>query len=519
MKYPLTNEGIIRACHEVESFLNDKKIDAKETFRIKMAAEEVLVNYQNTLGEGAEFLLDKGGSFGRKVIRLTVPGERIDPSKVGEYESEEDALLRNALMRMGDLPRWTYSRGANVVVFRTRRKSMPDGLKIAVAVVAACVLGMLVRLSPESVRLTICDGIVAPLLNTFLGFLNAVAGPMVFLSVVWGIYSLGDASTFSEVGKKLGLKFGSYLCLMSLAAAGASFPIFQLKFGHAQGGSGLSALYQMVLDIVPSNLFAPFVQGNTLQILFWAIIVGMTMLMISKNMQSVAELTEQLSFIVEYIMGAICKLIPCFVFGSVFNLVVSSELSTLAAGGRFFAAVVIGCAVLLILHTAICCLRLKISPVELWKRTSSTFIIAITTASSSAALPDNIRTCVDKLGISQRVANFGVPFAQILYKPHAALLFLCAAFCAAQSGLSEISVSWIIIAFVMSVVLSAAMPPVPGGMSAIFAILFAQLGLGTETLAVILSLSSILDFLTTATGVFSSQCVLAIAAKDCNKYI
>jgi len=65
----------------------------------------------------------------------------------------------------------------------------------------------------------------------------------------------------------------------------------------------------------------------------------------------------------------------------------------------------------------------------------------------------------------------------------------------------------------MSIVLSTAAPPVPGGMSASFAILFAQLGLGNATLAVILSLTSILDFLVTATNIFSSQCVLAVTAK------
>ena len=117
MKYPLTNEGIIRACHEIGSFLNDKKIDAKETFRIKMAAEEVLVNYQNTLGEGAEFLLDMGGSFGRKVIRLTVPGERIDPSKVGEYESAGPTV---------EAPMWSYSARAEKACPTDSRSPSPS---------------------------------------------------------------------------------------------------------------------------------------------------------------------------------------------------------------------------------------------------------------------------------------------------------------------------------------------------------------------------------------------------------
>ena len=120
---------------------------------------------------------------------------------------------------------------------------------------------------------------------------------------------------------------------------------------------------------------------------------------------------------------------------------------------------------------------------------------------------------MDKLGVSKRVANFGVPFGQILYKPGVSILFLYASFSSAESGMAEVSITWIVTAVLVSVVLSAAAPPVPGGMSASFAILFSQLGLPMDNLAIILSLTSILDFLVTSVNIFSAQCVLTIAAR------
>ena len=68
------------------------------------------------------------------------------------------------------------------------------------------------------------------------------------------------------------------------------------------------------------------------------------------------------------------------------------------------------------------------------------------------------------------------------------------------------------------VVLSAAAPPVPGGMSASFAILFTQLELPMTNMAVILSLTSILDFVVTATNIFGAQCVLAIASEGLERH-
>ena len=513
MAYELTNEHIAAACAEVRQFLDSKSISSKERLRIVMGVEEVLLIYQNAFGSEASFHLETGGSFGSKKIRVSVQGEKTDPFETDEYSSEEDAVMRSALVRMGKMPRWRYRHGANEVVFSPAKKAPPEGARLLIAIAAAVALGMLVNILPESVGILLHDDIVNPLIDTFLGFLNAIAGLMIFLSVVWGINSIGDATTFSEVGKHLSIKYGTYLLLMTLACALACIPIFSMKYGSSQGGSDFSSLYHMVLDIIPSNLFTPFSHGNTLQILFIAIIVGIAMLMISKDTQSVAELSEQLGFIVDGIMGVVSKLVPDFVFLSLFNIIISNEFAMFKVGGKFFAATVIGCMLLLVLHTLAIWIRTGIAPHDLWKKTFSTFIISITTASSAAAFSDNLQTCIDKLGVSKRVANFGVPFGQILYKPAVSVLFLNAAFSAAESSQLEISVTWIVTALLVSIVLSAAAPPVPGGMSASFAILFTQLGLGTGTLAVILSVTSILDFIVTAANIFSAQCVLTIASR------
>lgn len=304
---------------------------------------------------------------------------------------------------------------------------------------------------------------------------------------------------------------------MTTLIALISLPFFSLKAGNAQNGNQYAELYRMVLDIVPNNLFTPFSRGNTLQIMFIAIIVGITMLLIGKNMQVIADLSEQLGFVVDGIMEFIGRLVPIFVFGSLFSIIASSELESLAAGGKFFVGTIAGCALLLLFHTLMACVSLHIPPHELWKKTFSTFIIALSTASSSAAFTDNKRICAEKLEISQHLVNIGVPFGQLLYPPGSSVLFWFAAISVAESSGLEVSVVWYITAVVISVILSVASPPVPGGMTASFAILFAQLGLPVSDLALIVSLTSILDFVATATNVHGGQCILAITAKRIEK--
>ncbi|MCR4589305.1 MAG: dicarboxylate/amino acid:cation symporter [Lachnospiraceae bacterium] len=169
---------------------------------------------------------------------------------------------------------------------------------------------------------------------------------------------------------------------------------------------------------------------------------------------------------------------------------------------------------MILMHTAVVCLLLKMSPFILWKKTLSTFLICLSTASSSAAFSDNIQTCIEKLGLNRRIVNFGVPFAQILYKPGSSVMFWCAALSIAENAGSALSLTWIVTALVMSILLSSAAPPVPGGMNACFSILLTQLHLPLTNLAVILSVASVLDFVTTATNIFSGQCVLAVTAGE-----
>ena len=98
--------------------------------------------------------------------------------------------------------------------------------------------------------------------------------------------------------------------------------------------------------------------------------------------------------------------------------------------------------------------------------------IALTTASSSAAFADNVSNCINKHGISPKLANFGVPFGQILYKPGTAIMYWFAAISVAERSGVAISLPWIITVLAMCIVLASATPPVPGGTTASFTNLF-----------------------------------------------
>ena len=132
-------------------------------------------------------------------------------------------------------------------------------------------------------------------------------------------------------------------------------------------------------------------------------------------------------------------------------------------------------------------------------------MIALTTASSAAAFATNIHDANKKLGIDKKLVEFGIPIGQVLFMPgFFALLFGMALGFAESCGLT-ITVSWLVIAFITNLLLTFALPPVPGGAMMGFTIAFAQLGIPMDVMGVAIMVNVILDFPATACNVSSWQ--------------
>ena len=212
----LSSENIAAACSDTTLFLKQNHIDPKEIIRQQISLEETLIRYQAEFGSEAMFELELGKRFGRVKIRITVEGPMLDPFASSESRGHVDDVMRKSLLHMGQLPIWQYNQGRNIIQLTLNRKKAPEWVKLFVSIAAAVMCGTLTRLMPDAARITLQQSIIAPLLDTFLGFLNAIAGPMIFLSIVWGIYSIGDASTFTVLGKKVGRRYGLSLVVIVL---------------------------------------------------------------------------------------------------------------------------------------------------------------------------------------------------------------------------------------------------------------------------------------------------------------
>ncbi len=513
-KYTLSNMAITQMCQGVEDYLKQTSIASKEQIRIMLTLEEVLLQYQTQFGEAHSCHLRYGKEWGRPRISLSVAGAGLNPFAQDE-ESASTQILRNLLNNMGLEPAWQYANGANVVYWVLPKKKRSPFANLLAAIVLAIICGLISYLWSDAAVEIVATWVSTPLFNTFMGVLQAVSGPLIFLSVACGIYSIGDATTFGRIGKLTAVRFLLVLPVISLLSCAWLLLVF--KTSDSVSSFSMDAvfeLYQMVLDIVPGNIVAPFSDNNPMQIICLAIVIGFAILVLGKKTTVAATCLEQTSFIVQYIMECVSNLVPAIVFISIFNMFLTRQFAVLYTAYKPILCMV-GCCVLMgVLYAAWVSITCKVPVFMLVKKLMPTFIIGVTTDSSSAAFSTNVETCEKKLGIDPKIVNFGLPLGQVVYMTGAAILFVCMAFFMAESYQVEITAAWLVMAFLVTCFVAIAAPPIPGGALTCYTLIFTQLGIPTEAVAMAIVLNVLMGCLATGSNLYALQCELTLLSNQ-----
>ena len=278
--------------------------------------------------------------------------------------------------------------------------------------------------------------------------------------------------------------------------------------------SGFSEIYQIVLDIVPSNIVSPFLEGNTLQIIFLGATVGFALLVLGDRVSATRAIIEQMNEVVSLLMEAISSLIPVFVFFSLFSLMGSDFGSEMVGIFKALAITFVLCPVLSLVFIAVLSVRYKVGFGMLVRKLLPTFLIGVTTASSAAAFATNMETCEKKLGIPETISHFAVPLGQVIFKPGALIGFTVVCLCMAENYGVSITPAWIVTMVIVTSLLSMAAPPIPGGALTCYTVMFTQLSIPMVAIAV--AINSIIDFIMTANNLTCLQVEAVMASGGLN---
>lgn len=507
-EFILSPETVDRVSELFAGALAEAGADRRDILRIRLSLEDILGSWLEKL-EGAAVCCQTTQRFGRTSVEVSVQGIQIDPE-----DRDGDFLLSSRLLAQAGLALdYSYKSGKNQLLCSPLKKARFGPMtKLLTAILAAFVIGGIVRTLPESVQ-AIAVGVLDPIFNTILSALRAISSPLIFLSICWGIVSIGDLATVGRIGKRLitAMVIGTFVVGTALTLL--AFPFFRIVLEKGAAAlDGLSDIYAMVLGIVPSDIVSPFMEGNALQIVFLGVCIGAALLVLGERVSAVRNLVVQANEIVSFLMGAIGKIVPVFVFLSLFNLMLFDAEADILGILKVFAFMLPGCLFVMLAHVAMVAIRFRVSPVLLIKKLLPTYLIALSTGSSAAAFATNMETCTDRLGLPAKVANFAIPLGQIIYMPGEAVSCLVLALCMAEYYDTPITVIWLVTAILTSGILSMAAPPIPGGALSVYTILFLQLGIPSEAVALAVALNSVLDLIATSTNLLCLQTLVTSVA-------
>lgn len=492
IQYSLSNIDIVAACDEAESFLLSCNVEPREILGIKIAFEDILLDYQENFGEAAKYSLKFSKRFFLPRMEFEMKGDSFNP-----FEKDGATIVNNILSSIGLAPSWSYRNGKNYLVITPKKRPLSDTKKMGMAFLLSIVFGFSMLVLPPDISESISSLFLTPMTDVFLGLISAVAAPLVFLSVLSSICSMGDVETLGKIGWKTVLAIIRYSLLLGILVFACLSPIYGISLRGASG-SDLSQVLELFYGLVPDNLFEPFITGNVLQMIFIAILVGIAMLILSSKVSGIFALVEQMKYIVQAIMTIITSLLPFAVFLIFSDMFAGGNLGGIMDSWRMVLLIVLISVAIFTGFVLWVALRHRVSPIVLVKKLMPTLIICFTTASSSAALNTNMEDCHRRLGIDKKLIAFSIPLGEALLGPSVFIMLGVMEFSLCEMYGIEIALSTLLMMFLSNFLLSFADPPTAGGSLMSITIIFNQLGIPMEAIGIAIAISTMYDFLSTA---------------------
>ena len=406
--------------------------------------------------------------------------------------------------------------------------------RIFIGMVAGIIIGALLqfifddsgdlRFSIFSVEVStysiLVEGIFSTLGQIFISSLKMLVVPLVLVSLICGTSSLSDPSKLGRLGIKsisfyiLTTGIAVSLAIMAglLVAPGEGL---NLQAESTYAAKEAPSLSQVIVNMFPSNPINALAQGNMLQIIVFAVLLGVAMAMTGDAGKRVAAFFEDLNTVIMRLVTIIMNLAPYGVFVLMAKLFASIELGTIVSLVKYFMVVL----VVLIIHglvtySALLKMFSGLSPVMLLTKMRDAALFAFSTSSSSATLPVTMETARNKLGVGKSVSSFTLPLGATINMDGTAIMQGVATVFIAQVYAVDLTLGDYVMVVLTATLASVGTAGVPGVGLIMLAMVLQQVNLPVEGIALIIGVDRLLDMTRTAVNITGDCTVACIIAKS-----
>ena len=397
--------------------------------------------------------------------------------------------------------------------------------KIIVAMILGIILGLLINYSGLNsegsfINNYVTDGFLAIVGKLFVNSLKMLVVPLVLISLICGVCGIGDIRLLGRIGGKT---FFIYMVTTALAITtaiglGSLFGIgkgMQIETEAVFEAESAPPLLDVFSNIIPSNPISAMANGDMLSIIFFAMLIGISILMVGKPAKGLVQSLELINEVILKMVTIIMNLAPYGVFALLTKAMAELGLD-LIWSLLGYVAVLVGALFFHFFVTMMVILKLTsgLSIKTFLAKMREVQIFAFSTSSSNATIPITLRTVTKRMGVNNSVASFTIPFGATINMDGTAIMQGTATIFIANLYGVQLGITGYLTVILMSVLASIGTAGVPGVGLIMLSMVFAQVGLPIEGIGLILGVDRILDMLRTAVNVGGDAAVTVIVAKS-----
>ncbi|MBT4831992.1 MAG: dicarboxylate/amino acid:cation symporter [Porticoccaceae bacterium] len=402
--------------------------------------------------------------------------------------------------------------------------------RIVVAMLMGLLMGALLNfissgnLLPVAVQtwldLYLVDGLFDTVGQIFVRSLKLLVVPLVFVSLICGVSSLGNNSRMGAVATRT---VALYMTTTALAIALAIMvavivrPGVGIDLAMATEFVAKEAppLKNTIINIFPSNPVQSMANGSILQVIVFSLLMGFAISKSGEKGQRISEFFNDLNEIIMTMVMILMKLAPYGIFCLLAKLFSDVGIGMILSLAKYFFTVLF---VLLLHSLGVYSLIFKfftgLSVRTFLSKMRSALALAFSTASSGATMPVTLRTVEQRLGVNNSIASFTVPLGATINMDGTAIMQGVATVFIAQAYNIGLGLDGYLTVVLTATLASIGTAAVPGVGLVMLVMVLNQVGLPVEGIGLIIGVDRLLDMTRTATNVTGDAMVTTVVANS-----
>ena len=385
--------------------------------------------------------------------------------------------------------------------------------KIFIALIAGAIVGIALNMfaaDVDFVQNVLVNGIFYVVGQGFIRLMQMLVVPLVFCSLICGATAIGDSKTLGKVGVKI-IGFYIFTTMMAVAVAlgigllikpGMGLDMSQIQTAEVAASSDSVSFAETLLNIIPKNPIGALANGEMLQVIVFALIVGVILAKLQDKTQLVTNFFQQGNDIMMEMTMMVMGLAPIGVFCLIAKTFAGLGFSAMVPMFKYMGAVLLA-------------LLTRLNPLRFLKKFAPVMGFAFSTATSNATIPMNIDTLEEKIGVNRRISSFTIPLGATINMDGTSIMQGVAVVFVAQAFGIQLSPADYLTVIATATLASIGTAGVPSVGLVTLAMVFDSVGLPVAGIGLIMGIDRILDMARTAVNITGDAiCTTIVAHQD-----